>query len=193
MMNISVEEKQDIRNRSAKPMLWMGIISICMIFGGLTSGYVVRSSDPGWYPVELPGMFLISTAVIVASSLALLLAYFSATRDNQAGIKAGLSLTLVLGIAFIYCQFLAYGALVEQGVFFGGKTSHAAGSFLYALTGAHLAHLAGGIIMLIYVCIKSFKELYHSKNLLGLQLCSIYWHFLGLLWIYLYLFINLTH
>lgn len=192
-MNISSEEKQSIKNKAAKPMLWLAIVSMCMIFGGLTSAYMVRSGDPGWISFELPWMFYVSTAIIIVSSFTMLFAYQSASKDNFSGVKIGMSLTLVLGIAFIVCQFMAYDALVKQGVFIGGPTSNPSGSFLYVISGAHLAHLGGGIIMLIYVCIKSFKQLYHSKKLLGLQLCSIYWHFLDLLWVYLFLFMNFSH
>ena len=192
-MNIPAEEKQDIRNRSAKPMLYLAIIAMCMIFGALTSAVMVRSGDPGWFPIDLPKMFFVSTGVIIASSLTMLFASWSARKDNFTGVKIGMALTLVLGMIFIMCQFMAYGALVDQGIVFGGSSSHPAGSFIYAISGAHLVHLLGGIFMLIYVCIKSFKELYHSKNLLGLQLCSIYWHFLDLLWVYLFLFIYFTH
>jgi cytochrome c oxidase subunit III len=192
-MNISAEEKQSIKNKAAKPMLWLAIVSMCMIFGGLTSAYVVRSGDPGWLSFELPKMFYISTAIIIASSFTMLFASHSASKDNFSGVKIGMALTLILGITFIGCQFMAYDALVKQGIFIGGPTSNPSGSFLYVISGAHLAHLAGGIIMLIFVCIKSFKELYHSKNLLGLQLCSIFWHFLDLLWVYLFLFLYFTH
>lgn len=192
-MTISQEEKLNIRNRSAKPMLWLAIISMCMIFGGLTSAYMVRSADPGWFAFELPNIFFISTGVIISSSLTMLWAYMSAKKDNYAGVKMGMTLTLILGIAFIICQLMAWGTLVEQGIFLAGKNSSPAGQFLYVISFAHLLHLAGGIFMLIYVCIKSYKQLYYSKNLLGLQLCSIYWHFLDLLWVYLFLFIYLTH
>ena len=188
-MNISAEEQQSIKNKAAKPMLWLAIVSMCMIFGGLTSAYVVRSGDPGWLSFELPEMFYISTAVIIASSFTMLFAYRSARKNSFSGGKTGMSLTLLLGMTFIVCQFMAYSALVKQGIFLGGPTSNPAGSFIYVISGAHLAHLTGGIIMLIFVCIKSFKELYHSKKLLGLQLCSIYWHFLDLLWVYLFLFL----
>ena len=191
-MIISQEEKNSIRNRSAKPMLWLGIISMCMIFGGLTSAYVVRKGDPGWIAFDFPTAFFISTATIIASSLTMIWAYQSAKNDNFSNIKIGLVLTLLLGIAFVICQFQAWEALVDQGVFLTGKESNPSGQFLYVISFAHLVHLAGGIVMLIYVCIKSFKQLYHSKNLLGLQLCSIYWHFLDLLWIYLFLFMYLT-
>ena len=190
---ITIEEKQDIRNKSAKPMLWLAIISMCMIFGGLTSAYMVRSGDPGWLVFILPKMFFVSTGLIVASSLTLLFAYLAARKDNFMGVKIGMTFTLILGIAFIFSQLKAWGAMVDQGIFIAGKQSNPAGQFLYVISFAHLLHLLGGICMLIYVCIKSFKQLYHSKNLLGLQLCSIYWHFLDLLWIYLFLFIYFTH
>ena len=174
-------------------MLWLAIVSMCMIFGGLTSAYMVRSGDPGWLSFQLPKMFYISTAVIIASSFTMLFASQSASKDNFSGVKIGMVLTLILGITFIVCQFMAYDALVKQEIFIGGPTSNPAGSFLYVISGTHLTHLAGGIIILIVVCIKSFKQLYHSKKILGLQLCSIYWHFLDLLWVYLFLFLYFTH
>jgi cytochrome c oxidase subunit III len=192
-MSISPEEKQDIKNKTYRPLLYIGIVSICMIFAGLTSAYLVRSADPGWMHFELPPIFIISTLIIAASSLTLWWAYQSATKDNFSGVKTGMLLTLVLGIAFIISQFMAWGTLTEQGIFLGGASSNPSGSFLYVISGLHLAHLLGGILMLIYVCIKSFKGFYHSKNLLGLQLCSIYWHFLDLLWIYLFVFLTVAH
>jgi cytochrome c oxidase subunit 3 len=186
---IPAEEKIHIRNKVAKPMLWLAIISMCMIFGGLTSAYIVRRADPGWLTFELPKMFYISTTVIIVSSVTMFYALQSAKKDNYQGIQIGVLLTLLLGMSFALCQFLAWKALVAQGIFIGGRTSNPAGSFLYVISGAHLAHLMGGVIMLIYVCIKSFRKIYHSKNLLGLQLASIFWHFLDLLWVYLFLFL----
>ena len=186
---ITAEEKIEIKSKAAKPMLWLAIISMCMIFGGLTSAYMVRRGDPGWLAFQLPKMFYISTAVIIASSFTFIFGYQSAKKNNFSGVKLGMFLTLVLGIGFAICQFLAWKALTAQGIFIGGSRSNPAGSFLYVISGAHLVHLAGGIIMLIFVCIKSFKEIYNSKNLLGLQLASIFWHFLDLLWVYLFLFL----
>lgn len=193
MMTISNEEKESIRNKAAKPMLYLAIIAMCMIFAGLTSAYMVRSADPGWLHFDLPFMFYISTAVIILSSLTMFFALHSASNDNYSGVKIGLSLTFILGVIFIVCQFEAWDSLVQQGIFLTGSASNPAGSFLYVISGAHLLHLAGGILMLIFVGIKSFKQLYHSKNLLGLQLSSIYWHFLDLLWLYLFLFMYFAH
>ena len=191
-MNISLEEKKEIQNKAYKPMLWLAIVSMCMIFGGLTSAYMVRSGDPGWLKFELPKIFYISTVVIITSSFTLLFAVQSAKKDNLSGLKLGMILTLILGIGFVICQFMAWKSLVAQGIYIGGQGSNPSGSFLYVISGAHLIHLAGGIIMLIFVCIKSFMQIYHSKNLLGLQLCSIFWHFLDLLWVYLFLFLYFT-
>ena len=192
-MTISNEEQQSIRNKSAKPMLYLAMIAMCMIFAGLTSAYMVRSADPGWLKFDLPFMFYISTAVIAASSLTMYFALRSAMKDNFSNITTGLSLTFILGLVFIFCQFKAWSSLVAQGIFLTGPGSNPAGSFLYVISGAHLVHLIGGILMLIFVGIKSLKKLYHSKNLLGLQLSSIFWHFLGLLWVYLFLFMYFTH
>ena len=192
-MAISAEEKQVIKSKAAKPMLWLAIVSMCMIFGGLTSAYMVRRGDPWWLMFELPKLFYFSTAIIIISSFTMIWAVQSARKDNYFGVKAGIVLTLILGIAFIICQIKAWDSLVAKGVFLTGSSSNPAGSFLYVISGAHLVHLLGGIIMLIFVCINSFRQLYHSKNLLGLQLSSIYWHFLDLLWIYLFLFLYFTH
>src|ERR1035437_7411965 len=192
-MDISVEETQVIKSKAAKPMLWLAIVSMCMIFGGLTSAYMVRRGDPGWLIFELPKLFYVSTAIIITSSFTMIWTMQSARKNNYFGVKAGIVLTLFLGIAFIVCQFKAWDSLVAKGVFLTGSSSNPSGSFLYVISGAHLVHLLGGIIMLLFVCINAFSHIYHSKNLLGLQLGSIYWHFLDLLWIYLFLFLYFTH
>jgi cytochrome c oxidase subunit 3 len=170
-------------------MLWLAFISMCMIFGGLTSAYMVRRGDPGWLTFELPKIFYISTVVIIASSFTLLFAFNAAKKDNFSGVKLGMFLTLLLGITFSVCQVIAWNNVFERGIPMTGPGSNPSASFLFIISLVHLVHVTAGIIMLIYVCIKSFKEIYHSKNLLGLQLCSIFWHFLDLLWVYLFLFL----
>ena len=100
-MSISLAEQQDIRNRSAKPMLWLAIISMCMIFGGLTSAYVVRSGDPGWMHFDIPFQFTVSTLIIIASSITMFWATESAKKDNPSGVKTGAALTLLFGARLI--------------------------------------------------------------------------------------------
>jgi cytochrome c oxidase subunit 3 len=186
---ISIEEKRATREKVAKPLLWIGMISMVMVFAALTSAYVVRMEKGDWMRFELPQMFYISTAVIMLSSVTMNWTLSSAKKNDFKNIKRAALLTLLLGIVFVVFQFKAWGVLVEQKVFFAGKYSNASGSFLYALTGLHMAHLAGGIISILVVWIKSLGQRYNSGDLLGIRLCAIFWHFLDLLWIYLFLFL----
>lgn len=170
-------------------MLWLAMGSMVMIFGSLTSAYYVRRESGNWMHFELPQMFYISTAVIIISSVTMNWVLSVAKKNDFKNIKLASWITLVLGMVFVITQFQAWSVLVDQKVFFAGKQSNASGSFLYALTGLHLAHLAGGIIALTVVAIKALKEKYNSENLLGIKLCAIFWHFLDGLWIFLFLFL----
>ena len=188
-MNISPEEKEATRKKVAKPLLWIGIVSMIMIFAGLTSAYVVRHAKGEWLVFELPQLFYLSTAVILISSITMNWAIISAKKGNLKNIKTALTLTLLLGIGFVCSQFGGWGQLTRTGIFFTGTTSNASGQFLYVLTLLHLLHLAGGIVSLSITLSQSLKEKYNAQNLLGLELCATYWHFLDILWIYLFLFL----
>lgn len=176
------------RKKVAKPLLWFGMVSIVMLFAGLTSAVIVRKGDGNWNTYELPVIFLYSTIVLFISSITIYFASRSAKADNQTGVKAGLVATLILGLAFIFMQLEGYKDLVEMRVFFTGAEQNASGSFLYIISGLHIAHLVGGIVALSVTLFNAFRGKYKPKNLLGLQLCSIYWHFMDGMWIYLYLF-----
>lgn len=190
--SLSEEDFQKSKwQKVAKPLIWFGIVSIVMLFAGLTSAVIVRKGDGNWLHFELPSMFLWSSVVILLSSLTLIFAYFQAKKNQQTGVKGGLVATFLLSFLFIFFQFQGYDQLVAQEVFFTGANHNASGSFLYIISGLHLMHLLGGLIALIIVLFNAFKERYNSKKLLGLQVFSTYWHFLGGLWIYLYLFFKL--
>ena len=177
------------RQKASKPLLWVGITSIVMLFAGLTSAYVVRADNGNWLLFNLPNAFFLSTAVILASSISLFMALQLAKKNHKTGTVVGVLLTLILGIVFTFTQFAGYEELTAKGVVFSGKYSNAAGSFLYALTGLHLLHLGGGLICLLVTLINSIRGKYNNGNTLGLELTSIYWHFLDILWVYLFLFL----
>jgi cytochrome c oxidase subunit 3 len=184
--------KADIKaayNKASKPLLWVGIISITMMFAGLTSGYVVRADNGNWLIFNLPNAFYLSTAVIITSSITLFFALQMAKKDNKKGTILGLLVTFVLGLVFTYSQFVGYGELMDKHIFFAGKSANASGSFLYVLTFMHLLHLFAGLIVVLITLKNSIKGRYTSQNTLGLELCSIYWHFLDILWVYLFLFL----
>lgn len=182
-------EKVTIQAKTSKPLLYIAIASIVMLFAGFTSAYIVRQAEGNWLEFDLPNIFYVSTAIILLSSATMWYANFAAANNNFKGVTIGVAGTFVLGIAFAISQFEAWDALVESGIFFTGQSANASGSFLYILSGMHLAHLAGGLIALLIVLVNSMRNKYSSENKLGLELCSTYWHFLDVLWIYLLLFL----
>ncbi len=190
---MSDETLQQQRKRAKKPMLWIAQASIFMAFAGLTSGFLVSKGslqDKGlWMEFALPGEFLTSTILIGISSLALIIAARALKNDNQSLFKSGIIAAFILGIGFIVFQLLGWQDLIDRGIFFTGEGSNVSGSWIYAITFFHLLHLAGGIIALLVTMYKALNGLYSVNNKLGFELASIFWHFLGAVWLYLYLFL----
>ena len=182
-------ELKAARRKAAKPLLYLGIVSIVMLFAGLTSAYVVRADNGNWLIFRLPDIAILSTAVIVASSVTLLIAQRAVKSDNHRVGSAFLFVTLALGVTFFFTQLEGWRELTAQGIYFVGKYSNASGSFLYLIALVHLAHMSGGIIALTVSMVKSLRGRYSSGDHLGLTLTAIYWHFLDLLWVYLFLFL----
>jgi cytochrome c oxidase subunit 3 len=175
--------------KSAKALLWIGIVSIIMLFSGLTSAYVVRADNGNWLVFQLPSIAIISTGIIITSSLTMLLAQMAIKKDNFRATSVYLFITFVLGLAFTYTQYLGWKELTVQGIFFLGKYSNASGSFLYLIAVVHLLHLFGGLIALLITLTKSLRKRYNAQDYVGIELSAIYWHFLDALWIYLFLFL----
>jgi cytochrome c oxidase subunit 3 len=169
--------------------LWLFIATVIMIFGALTSAFIVRKADGNWLEFELPSILWSNTLVILLSSATMHWAYLSAKRDNLTNVKIAMTLTFVLGSMFVVGQYWAWQDLVRMGVYFGGNTSNPSGSFTYVLTGLHALHLVSGIIFIFFVFIASLQYKVHSKNLNRIEMCATYWHFLDFLWVYLFGFL----
>ena len=169
--------------------VWLFIVSITMMFAAFTSAYIVRRSEGNWQDFALPAGMLVNTILLVLSSISLQYGYFAAKKDNLKALKTALFITFALGVAFLLGQWSVWSELVDNKIFFGGATANPSGSFLYVLTGVHGFHLVTGLIYLIIVLNSAFRFKVHSKNMLQLEMCTTYWHFLGALWIYLYLFL----
>ena len=173
----------DLRKSKAHlQLLWIGIGSICMFFAGLTSIIFV---DKMQFP-ELPGWFESSTFYIFCSSIFLITAKVKIKKNE--GVSRDLMIVLACGLFFAYCQFRGWGDLVSNDIYFSGGMKES--SLLYVLTGAHLAHLLFGLIALVITIINNQKNKYHANNYEGIKLASNYWHFLTILWAYLFLFLN---
>jgi cytochrome c oxidase subunit 3 len=182
--------EQPIAMHPKKFALWLFIVTVVMIFASLTSAYIVRQSEGNWLEFDLPSIFWYTSGIIVLSSITLHWAYLSAKKDDLQALRTGMIVTSVLGFTFLVGQWYSWVALVDRDVFFVGNP---AGSFLYVFTGLHALHLISGVIFLIIVLISSFRYQVHSKNLDTMEMCVTYWHFLGGLWLYLFMFLLLNH
>ncbi len=156
------------------------------MFASQTSAYLVRRAEGNWLEYDMPQIFWYSTAVLVASSISMHWAYLAAKKDNFKSLRIAISITFVLGLVFLWMQFLGWKALVDMKVFFVGNPS---GSFFYVFTGLHGFHLITGLIVLVLALLAAFQLRVHSKNLRRIQICTTYWHFLDILWVYLFFFL----
>lgn len=188
-----VEEAKEQRAMHPKKFaLWLFCVTIFMLFAAWSSAYIVKRGEPGWSSFDLPRQFWINTWLILASSVSLIWAHFSAKRDELEKVKVGLTITAVLGVAFVVGQIIAYGKMVDMNYHFTGMGSNTSSSFIYVITGVHGLHLVGGVIVLIVTLVDTYRFKIHSKNMVQLEMCATYWHFLGVLWLYLFIFLLLN-
>jgi len=172
---------------SQKFALWVGIGSIIMMFGALTSAYVVRRAAGNWFEFKLPDIFLFNTAVIVASSLTLHLSLRAFKNGREMVYKGLLLATFALGIAFVILQYKGWEALHAMGATF---TVNPSSSFIYVISGLHAAHILGGVVALIvaltHAFVLPFKPTVRRQQ--RFELVAQYWHFVDILWVYLVIF-----
>jgi len=188
-MEMTAQEYQNRKGQSYKLLLWFAMISMVMMFAGLTSAYLVSSSRKDWLKdFEMPSAFIISTIIILVSSFTFHSALITIRNNDRNKTTMWLLVTLVLGILFVYFQFSGFGQIIENGYFFTGSESTVNTSFLYIIVILHMAHLFGGLIALLIIIYNHFKQKYNSTQTLGIELGAIFWHFLDILWILLFLF-----
>ncbi len=234
---VPVEERLEIKKKTHKNMMWLAISSICMMFIGLSSAYVIAKADITWIHITMPDSFFTSSIVIFISSITFWLAVRFAKKEQKRTSLILVVITLLLGLGFVKFQLAGWSELKEKGMFFvdvqnvngliaSGKgtygtdytvidsgielkyvdgkfydarddynttekipnlaTKNNASSYLYLLTGLHIAHLLGGLISLIFVTVKSLQGRYTKEDTVGIEVSSLYWHFLDILWLYLF-------
>ncbi|MGO4913276.1 cytochrome c oxidase subunit 3 [Leeuwenhoekiella sp. W20_SRS_FM14] len=175
--------------RSKKMMLWFGIISLSMMFAGLTSAYIVSSERRDWLSnFELPQAFYLSTGIIVLSSLSMFVAKWAIFQNKKQLGTLSLLATLGLGIAFVVLQFRGFDEIITSGYFFTGSESTVTTSFIYAFVITHVVHVVAGILVLLVVVIQQLRGKYSKEQSLGFELGATFWHFVDILWVYLFLF-----
>lgn len=183
------------RKKAAKPLMWIGIAGMAMMFAGLTSGYVVSRSalvqDQIWLTFALPTKFYVSTVMAIIASIVF---HFSVKSFRQNKIQQGgvlVAVGFLAALGFTLFQVLGWADLYNNGIYFTGPGSNTAGSWVYAITFMHLLHVLAGLVAISITMIKGFAGQYSEENYLGAELNAIYWHFVDVSWIYLFIFLSI--
>jgi cytochrome c oxidase subunit 3 len=161
------------------------IASEIMLFGAFFTAYffvrVVNNIDWPQEPFHLPKYVAgVNTAILVTSSFTVHWALQSIKRDNKAGLRAGLFLTLALGLVFLLTQVREYsrvGFAPADGAF---------GTIFYGLTGLHGAHVFVGLTLLAVATVRAFRGHFSAAHHHGVEIPGIYWHFVDVMWIVVY-------
>ncbi len=192
LLKNNAEEAMTARNKihPMKLALWVGIVSLIMMFTALTSAYIVRRAAGNWLEFSIPTIFYVNTLVIVVSSLTLHAAYVAFKREASGAYKILLTISFLLGIAFLVLQYLGWEELAASGV---PLRINPSGDFIYAISWLHALHVVGGLAALMVTLVMAYAIRLRRTNArqLRLELVLTYWHFVDALWIYLIVFLSL--
>jgi cytochrome c oxidase subunit 3 len=186
------EEKDNLNRLTPKKFnMWIFVFTSFMFFAALTSAFIVYSSRPGFgLKIILPQAFKVSTAMIILSSVTMFMASKAAKNLQFAKQRTYLWLSILFGALFFAIQIYAWFVLIHMGAYL--VNPNASQSFIYVFTGMHLLHIVGGIGLLIYNLVASYKNVPQFKNLFNMEFAGIFWHFVDIIWIYLYVFLLLN-
>ncbi|HUR10065.1 MAG TPA: heme-copper oxidase subunit III [Flavitalea sp.] len=188
MMTASVSSQRK-KIHPHKFTLWVAIGSIIMMFAGLTSAYIVKGNLPGWSSLVVPVVFYYSTAVMLASSISVQGALKAFKERNMRQYRLLITITAILGVLFMALQYVGFRTLWNSGISWKGSGP---GQFLYIIFGLHALHVLGGVIALLIMFIKAYSAKFRNYNPVSVELISTYWHFVDLLWLYLFIFFLIT-
>lgn len=180
-----INDSQRNKMHPHKFTLWVGLGSIIMMFAGLTSAYIVKREQPNWISVDMPMLFWYSTAVLLLSSLTASRALKAFKERSMLSYKRMLTITVALGAIFIAMQLIGFNQLWNNGLHFNGSGGV---QFLYIIFGLHGLHVLGGMVALLVMFFRIFNSTSRSYNSIPLEVVCTYWHFVDILWIYLFVF-----
>ncbi len=187
-----MKEQEDKLNLGAKKFnMWIFIFTSFMLFAAFTSGFIVYAGGKGHgLDVILPQAFKYSTIVLVMSSITLFIAFRAAKEVQFEKQRLFLWITFLLGIVFFIIQLYAWKVLISEGVYFSNP--NASRSFIYVFSGVHLLHVIAGLLVLLNVIRSTYRNIPQVRNVFKMEMASIFWHFLDIIWIYLYVFLLLN-
>lgn len=178
----------ETREKTFKQMLYFALVALSMSFAGLTSAYIISRKRDDWVSFELPKVFYLSTLLIILSSIAFYFAKKFMQQEKKKQTNYLLLTSLFLGIAFIYFQYQGYLNLTKAGLFFTGKDSNVSSSLFDIVAFVHAIHVMIGLLVILVLLFNNARGKYSAANFLEIKLGEIFWHFLGGLWIFLFLF-----
>jgi cytochrome c oxidase subunit III len=166
--------------------IWVVLFAIMMMFAAFTSALVVRKGGaPDWRTFTLPSILYLNTLLLIASSATLEVArrriapFVGDVKSQAANPARWLYITMFLGLLFVAGQYVAWQQLRSEGIYLATNPSS---SFFYLLTVVHAIHVLGGLAGLTYVIRKLQKSALRRSQLVA---TARYWHFMGILWVYL--------
>lgn len=187
--DIDMETPVDMKPK--KFIMWLFVVSSMIMFGGWTSYYIVFSASKGkGHGLVLPDLFIYSTIVLLLSSLSLFLASRALKAGNISSQRSFLWATLILGLLFGYLQLSAWSTMVGTGAFF--SNNNAAISMIYVVSGFHLLHILAGVLFIGNAIIGTYLKIAPERRKFRMEIAAIFWHFIDILWIYLYVFLLLN-
>lgn len=173
--------------------MWLGLAGIIMMFAGLTSAYIVKRSQPGWESFSLPPIFAYSTLVILASSVTIQVAVKAFRGHQMAKYRLFFAITALLGVVFVALQVSGFFQFEERGMKMIGIGSNPAYSFVLAIAGLHIVHVLGGVVALLIIFFKAFSVKKRNYDSTPVEIAATYWHFVDILWVYIFVFFHLLH
>jgi cytochrome c oxidase subunit 3 len=182
------EPKKPLAMNAKKFGMWLFLASVMMLFMSITSAYIVRRAEGNWVYFELPLFFYYSAFIAVIGSVFIQVGYFAAKRNAFGLLKTMIILSVVSGVLFLASQYLGFVQLVKEGHYFAGNPAE---SFTYVIPWLHGLHIVSAVIFLLIMLSAVFKGKVHSGNMTKMEMCTTYWHFLGALWLYLFVFLLL--
>jgi cytochrome c oxidase subunit 3 len=186
-------QQEDKLNLAPKKFnMWIFIFTSFMFFAALTSGFIVYSGGSGHtMGFKMPVTLAYSTIVIMVSSVTMFLASRASKRLEVAKQRLYLWLTIGLGIVFLAIQVYTWLILFPaMGIYFSNP--NASQSFVYVFIWMHLIHILAGLLLLGNTLWRSYRNVAQAKNLFSMQMSAIFWHFIDIIWIYLYVFLLLN-
>ena len=173
----------------AKVGLGVLLAALGSLFALFISAYLMRMQIEDWRPVPKPTILWINTGVLLLSSAALQWACAAADRRDLGALRIALAATVVAAFAFLAGQLIAWRQLTGDGY---ALSSNPANSFFYLITALHGVHVIGGVVALGLVTFRAWTGTAHGRLRLMLDLSSLYWDFLLLMWLVLFGLLWLT-